>query len=293
MSSSHKRKSLSIREKIEIIKHLESGVKNKEISKRFGLPSSTVSTLRKNKDIYLNASREDNNSESKKFRKCHLPDVDEALIKWFREKCNEGFPIHGPILKAQAVTFARMFGHKEFVCNNGWIDRFRKRHNIVYSLKGRIPKSSKKWLREVSPEADTDLVETVLQMKDEIHFEHTNHAQWLGGVWPEDTVLKIANDISDDEINQEKNIQMALSNQTQMESKNIPSIHEAENALDILKRFFDCNEWLTEESVSAFSILKDNLNNLKAPSYKQSSSTILNCIKIKRSRKQKYPVKCV
>ncbi|GBN24794.1 Tigger transposable element-derived protein 4 [Araneus ventricosus] len=43
---------------------------------------------------------------------------------------SRNLPIKGPILQAKANEFAERFEEKSFVCSNGWLDRFKKRHNI-------------------------------------------------------------------------------------------------------------------------------------------------------------------
>jgi hypothetical protein len=54
-------------------------------------------------------------------------------MEWFKVQRNAGFPINGPILKVQAEKFAKLFGHENFTSNNGWLDSFKNRHNIVYA----------------------------------------------------------------------------------------------------------------------------------------------------------------
>jgi hypothetical protein len=129
--SVNKRKCLSIREKVEIIRELERGEQNVEVCKTFNLSPSTVSTLWKNKEVILSAL-ENNLTTNKKMRKCDLGNVDQALLKWFKVQRNAGFPINGPILKVQPEKFAKQLGHENFTCNNGWLDRFKNRYNIVY-----------------------------------------------------------------------------------------------------------------------------------------------------------------
>jgi hypothetical protein len=67
------------------------------------------------------------------MRKCDLGNVDQALLEWFKVQRNDGFPINGPILKVQAEQFAKQLGHENFTCDNGWLDRFKNRHTIVYA----------------------------------------------------------------------------------------------------------------------------------------------------------------
>jgi hypothetical protein len=67
------------------------------------------------------------------MRICDFGNVDQALLEWFKVQRNAGFPINSPILKVQAEKFAKQLGHKNFTCNNEWLDRFKNRHNIVYA----------------------------------------------------------------------------------------------------------------------------------------------------------------
>ena len=41
-------------------------------------------------------------------------------------------PISGEILQAKAVKFANDLGDTSFKSSNGWLDRWKKRYNIVY-----------------------------------------------------------------------------------------------------------------------------------------------------------------
>lgn len=151
-----KRKTLSVREKVEIIRELENGAKNSVMCKKYGLPSSTVSTLWKNRKTTL-AAFDNNLSDAKKLKKCIKDDIDKALIVWFKNHRSAGLPINGPILKAQAEKFAEQLGYKNFKCNNGWIDRFKNRNNIVYGkingeAKSVDTKVTDEWLTSVWPD---------------------------------------------------------------------------------------------------------------------------------------------
>lgn len=127
-----KRKVLTVAEKTEIIRRLENGEKNIDVSKTTGLASSTVSSLWKSRASIL-AAYEKNKTNSKRLKKCEKPDLDEALATWCRAQINAGLPLNGNILKAHAHKVAKEFGYKNFVCSNGWIDRFKNRQNINYA----------------------------------------------------------------------------------------------------------------------------------------------------------------
>lgn len=127
-----KRKVLTVGEKAEIIRTLENGEKNSEVCKKFGLSSSTVSTLWKNKDTILKAFQS-NITESKRLKKSEKPDLDDALATWCTAQRNAGLPLNGVVIKAQAIKIATELGYENFPCTNGWIDRFKNRHNITYT----------------------------------------------------------------------------------------------------------------------------------------------------------------
>jgi hypothetical protein len=61
-----------------------------------------------NKEAILSAL-ENNLTTNKEMRKCDLGNVDQALLEWFKEQRNAGFPIN--ILKVQAEKFAKQLGH--------------------------------------------------------------------------------------------------------------------------------------------------------------------------------------
>ncbi|XP_042899743.2 tigger transposable element-derived protein 4-like [Parasteatoda tepidariorum] len=150
-----KRKALSVDEKVKILRELDDGVKNAEICKRYGLSSSTVSTLLKNKGKLMDAYVQ-SKTDCKRLKKCSKEDLDEALLKWMKVQRSADLPVSGPILKVQAEKFAEQFGYSEFVCSNGWIDRFKVRHGITFGKICGEAKSANmadiaKWLSEKWP----------------------------------------------------------------------------------------------------------------------------------------------
>ena len=58
--------------------------------------------------------------------------MDEALYKWFTKVREERVPISGRILKEKASKYARELGIETFKASNGWFDRWKGRHGIVF-----------------------------------------------------------------------------------------------------------------------------------------------------------------
>ena len=129
--NSKKRKAMDISEKVEIIQAIESGLKNVEVCSKFNKKSSTVSTIWKNRQQILDDFKSMNINVKKK-RTCDDPELDKALYEWFKAKRIEKIPINGPILQIQANILAKKLGRTNFECSTGWIDRFKKRYNIVF-----------------------------------------------------------------------------------------------------------------------------------------------------------------
>ncbi|KAE9534370.1 hypothetical protein AGLY_008460 [Aphis glycines] len=124
-----KRKTLCIDQKVALIRAIEKGEKKSDVGKRFGLSPSTVATIWKNKDKILQA--ETKGSSCKKIRKPKFEDLDQAMLTWFhKQRCNN-LPISGSILKTEAQHFAQQLGIIDFKASEGWLGKFKQRHNIV------------------------------------------------------------------------------------------------------------------------------------------------------------------
>lgn len=128
-----KRKCLSVSEKVLVIQEVDKGVKKKDIAEKFGIPQSSLSTILKNRETILKQSK-NYDLNRKKMKTCVYDDIDEAVMKWItvmREKC---LPLSGPIIKEKALVFAAALGHHDFQASNGWMDKFKKRHNIIQKV---------------------------------------------------------------------------------------------------------------------------------------------------------------
>jgi len=121
-------KTLTIGEKQEVLEAVKSGKKKKDIAEEFRIPASTLSTIIKNsKEIDLNFS-----TDRKRKRGPEFSDVEECVVKWFKQCRDANVRIGGPILKEKAENFAKSLGHEQFKASNGWLENFKKRHDIAF-----------------------------------------------------------------------------------------------------------------------------------------------------------------
>lgn len=116
---------------MKIIEMVEgSGKKNYEIANEFGIPSSTLSTILKNKaNILMNFKMLE--PDRKKMRHAEYPKLESGLLKWFIQCQNDCKPITGPLLKEKADVLAKSLGYDCFKNSSGWLDKWKKRNNVV------------------------------------------------------------------------------------------------------------------------------------------------------------------
>jgi DDE superfamily endonuclease/Tc5 transposase DNA-binding domain/CENP-B N-terminal DNA-binding domain len=128
-----KRRDLTLSDKVKIIHEIESGKSQSSIVNDEQLPKSTVSVIWKNKDKIL-ANYSSFSPSTKKIKKCHFPDVDQALLKWHDIQRERNIPINGPILLEQAKKFAIQLKADTFSGSLGWLERWKKRHSISFQI---------------------------------------------------------------------------------------------------------------------------------------------------------------
>ena len=133
MSNPPKRKlsCKSLNEKYLTLKDLEKGLPNKDVAAKYEVPQNTVSTWLKNKIVkpYEAAS---SCPKVQKLKTSKHENLDQALFKWVLAARSQDVPINGPILKTKAVTYAKELGLHDFRGSEGFVDRWKKRHNIKF-----------------------------------------------------------------------------------------------------------------------------------------------------------------
>ncbi|NWY70315.1 TIGD4 protein, partial [Erithacus rubecula] len=128
-----RKKSISIEEKIDIISAVESGKKKADIAAEYGIKKNSLSSIMKNKEKVLEAFETLGfDPKRKRLRTAFHADLEEALMKWYRIAQCLNVPISGRMLRLKANDFAQKLGHSDFICSNGWLDRFKSRYGLVF-----------------------------------------------------------------------------------------------------------------------------------------------------------------
>ncbi|VVC37159.1 DDE superfamily endonuclease domain,Homeobox domain-like,HTH CenpB-type DNA-binding domain [Cinara cedri] len=128
------RKDLSLAQKLEIIDNIKLqplGCSTRCLSEILGIPKSTIARIQLQEQV----SREQAHSQvttRKRKREGKDSDVDEALTQWFTLATSRGVQVSGPILKAKSEDLARKVGNDEFKATEGWLSRWKVKHDIKF-----------------------------------------------------------------------------------------------------------------------------------------------------------------
>jgi hypothetical protein len=118
-----------------VIREIENGKKKADMCREFGLVNSTTQTIWKNRTKIISVF-EQNGSRIKRLQKPERSDVNEALLKWFKQQRSDNVPVSGPLPIIKAEEFGKKLSGEEFVCSAGWIGRFKLRHIFFGKVSG-------------------------------------------------------------------------------------------------------------------------------------------------------------
>lgn len=126
-------KTLTYTEKAVIIQEVEKGIKKKsEIAKEFGIPANTLSTILKNKEKISSVVGVGCGKKRKRVKGPGNPDVDQCVLKWFKQARDKNIPLSGTLIRAKAEEFGASLGKDSFKASTGWLDGFKERNKISF-----------------------------------------------------------------------------------------------------------------------------------------------------------------
>ncbi|KAJ8344476.1 hypothetical protein SKAU_G00318050 [Synaphobranchus kaupii] len=131
MAERVKRVSLPLGEKVQIVEELEStGVSQTIVAKKFGVSTSQVSRIMRDKARLLLQRERNFNQHRKRQRFAKEKHIDHKLLMWARQQLAEGVQVSCASLKQRATELAQAEG-TTFTPSDSWITRWRDRHNIA------------------------------------------------------------------------------------------------------------------------------------------------------------------
>ena len=150
-SGSRKRKvELNLGQKFSVLTEIHKGRTQSEIAVEFGIDRCSVSRIKRDEQKILAAIENNENTSKKRDRKTSGEQVEEALFLWFTQMRARNVPLHGPMVLEKAHQISVQI-NSDFVPNPSWLERFKKRRNIIFhKLHGEKTsadeQSASKWL---------------------------------------------------------------------------------------------------------------------------------------------------
>lgn len=166
-SQSDKKKGevLSLKLRVEVIRESYSGLSQRALALKFNCSKTQIQNILKDKDRLLREWKEGGSQFVKRKRKQRNENVNSFVWEWFKEARAKGLPLSGPILQEKAREFAAFFNIEKFNASNGWLDSFKKRHNIVFrEILGESETEEADWRLRVSTMCESYALRDVFNM---------------------------------------------------------------------------------------------------------------------------------
>jgi centromere protein B len=135
MDNKGKWKLFTISDKINILAQVDAHTDTHvELASRLRLSVSTLNTIVKNHEeierMYIQCGPF--TKPWKSLKRLPLEKLESALSSWFKQARENNASIDGNHLKEKALHIAAHLGIANFSASNRWINRFKRRANIVY-----------------------------------------------------------------------------------------------------------------------------------------------------------------
>ena len=147
------RKCLTLREKIEVIQLSGTGgISTRKLADRFGCGKTQITKALKNKQtcqsgISTRAHQRKRDQTTRSFS-----DTNQLLWEWYVQAHKYNIPVSGPLLVEEAKLVAESLGKENFKGINGWLQKWKTRHNITEEgdVTAKKVKSWQEWVKEIT-----------------------------------------------------------------------------------------------------------------------------------------------
>ncbi|XP_015313992.1 tigger transposable element-derived protein 1 isoform X1 [Bos taurus] len=141
-SAKRDRKSITLHVKLEVLRRFEEGEKLTQIARALGLATSTVASIRVNKDRIRASSQAAAPVCTTQLTRCRgalMGHMERLLSLWIEEQKRQNLPVSTLLIQDQARRLFAQLQHEQgggsraetFGASNGWFARFKVRHNVL------------------------------------------------------------------------------------------------------------------------------------------------------------------
>lgn len=128
-----KRKCMSLQQRVELINYAKDHPKEgyRKIADKFGIGRTQAhKILKERKEILASYESQLQSNNQKRVRCGKYSVVNEALRDWYVICRNSNIPVSGTMLQEEALMIAEKMGISGFAASNGWLESFKKQHNL-------------------------------------------------------------------------------------------------------------------------------------------------------------------
>ncbi|XP_068135952.1 uncharacterized protein [Hyperolius riggenbachi] len=127
----HRRNGLKLRDKILVLCAYENKKSVGALATQFGVSRAQIVQILKRREELLDALQNNVNGDRIRRRRRTTNDrVNEAVWEWLRSVRGADVTLSGRIIREKALQIAQGMDIQNFKASNGWLDSFKKAHNI-------------------------------------------------------------------------------------------------------------------------------------------------------------------
>lgn len=125
------RKCLTLKEKVEVIRKSNEGNSTRKLAQMFGCGKTQIVKILKEKAKVLELWNSNEGTKSQKRLNVEkYGEINGLLWEWYTRARASNIPVDGPMLIEEARILAERIGDDTFKGTSGWLDKWKKRHNI-------------------------------------------------------------------------------------------------------------------------------------------------------------------
>lgn len=127
----HKRNGLKLRDKILVLCAYENNESVGSLAAQFGVSRAQIVQIIKRREELLDALQNNVSGDRIRRRRRTTNDkLNSAVWDWLLSIRDTDVTLSGRVIREKALQIARDMGIRDFKASNGWLDSFKKAHNI-------------------------------------------------------------------------------------------------------------------------------------------------------------------